>query len=279
MNAILAKFNRKMVKEKRNIILLMDNVSSHSPSFCESFSNVKVVFLPVNTTSRLQPLDAGIIKNFKVHYRKQLLNHVLAKVNEEGSNENVSTICKSVNVLLAIRWIKQAWEDVTVCTIKNCFRRCGAIPRNVDEETATSAPFADLDSEEEDTTLSSLDGLVSQIASDITAVKYVNEDDLPTCLTFDGEDDVNLRLSLRSTVVEGCLPKRQDLDAEEDLQCSSIQSFDVALTLAKDLSLFLEERGDEVAVENQQKVISALQDAKLKRATKQSTLFDFVHQS
>ena len=53
----------------------------------------------------------------------------------------------------------------------------------------------------------------------------------------------------------------------------------MALTLAKDLSLFLEERGDEVAVENQQKVISALQDAKLKRATKQSTLFDFVHQS
>ena len=138
---------------------------------------MKVVFLPVNTTSRLQPLDAGIIKNFKVHYRKQLLKHVLAKVNEEGSNENASTICKSVNVLLAIRWIKQAWEDVTVSTIKNCFRRCGAIPRDVDEETATSDPFADLDSEEEDSTLSSLDGLVSQIASDITAVQYVNEDD------------------------------------------------------------------------------------------------------
>ena len=84
MNTVIAKLNRRMVKEKRNILLLMDNVSSHSPFLCESFSNVKVVFLPVNTTSRLQPLDAGIIKNFKVHYRKQLLKHVLTKVNEQG---------------------------------------------------------------------------------------------------------------------------------------------------------------------------------------------------
>ena len=174
MSTILTKLNRRMVREKRNI--LMDNVSSHSPTFCESFSNVKVVFLPVNTTSRLQPLDAGIIKNFKVHYRKQLLidKHVLTKVNAEGANENASTICKSVDVLLAIRWIKQAWENVTISTIKNCFRRCGAIPQDIDQETATSDPFADLDREEKDSTLSSLEDLVSQIDNDITAEQYVN---------------------------------------------------------------------------------------------------------
>ena len=66
---------------------------------------------------------------------------------------------------------------------------------------------------------------------------------------------------------------------DEDLECSSIQSFDVALTLARDLLLFLEERREEAAAENQQKVISALQDAKLTRPTRQSTLLDFIHQS
>ena len=96
-----------------------------------------------------------------------------------------------------------------------------------------------------------------------------------------------MRQSLRSAVVEGCLPKRLELDAEEDEssdeevedhECSSIQSFDVALMLAKDLLLFLEEKG-EAAAESQQKVISALQDAKLTRPTRQSTFFDFIHQS
>ena len=100
--------NAKMKKEERKIIPLMDNVSSHSRHLL--FSNVKVVFLPVNTMTRLQPLDAGIIKNFKVHYRRQFLKHVLTKVNEEGGSGSASSIhiCKLVNILLAIKWIKEA---------------------------------------------------------------------------------------------------------------------------------------------------------------------------
>ena len=39
--------------------------------------------------------------------------------------------------------------------------------------------------------------------------------------------------------------------------------FDTALTLARDLLKFLEEKGEDKAAEDQHKVISALQDAKL----------------
>ena len=100
MDTILSELNRRLVKEKRNILLLLDNVSSHTPDLKEKFSNIKVVFLPVNTTSKLQPLDAGIIKNFKVHYRKSLVKHTFAKIND--TSYTVNTICKSVNILLAI---------------------------------------------------------------------------------------------------------------------------------------------------------------------------------
>ena len=67
MEDILACINRRLQIEKRNVLLLVDNVSSHEPALTSKFSNIKVVLLPKNTTSRLQPLDAGIIKNFKVH--------------------------------------------------------------------------------------------------------------------------------------------------------------------------------------------------------------------
>lgn len=66
MEGILTDLNRRLVRQGRKILLLLDNVTSHDPLLKEKFSNIRFVFLPQNTISRLQPLDAGIIKNFKV---------------------------------------------------------------------------------------------------------------------------------------------------------------------------------------------------------------------
>jgi hypothetical protein len=57
-------------------------------------SNVKLVFLPPNTITGTQPLDFGIIRNFKVKYRKVLLEFLL-------SHENMTALVdaiKKVNV-------------------------------------------------------------------------------------------------------------------------------------------------------------------------------------
>ena len=73
MAAVLARFKRKLVFEDRKVILFLDNATCHPESMIGQFSQVKIIFLPKNTTSRLQPLDAGIIQNFKVKYRKRLV--------------------------------------------------------------------------------------------------------------------------------------------------------------------------------------------------------------
>lgn len=73
----LKELNVQMQSEKRKILLFLDNASSH-PNL--QFSNVKLVFLPPCTTSKLQPLDAGIIANFKVHYRSWMLKYLLTQM-------------------------------------------------------------------------------------------------------------------------------------------------------------------------------------------------------
>lgn len=67
MEEWLIQLNEKMVIQKRNILLFMDNATSH-PNL--NLTNIQLRFLPLRTTSKLQPLDQGIINAVKVHYRK-----------------------------------------------------------------------------------------------------------------------------------------------------------------------------------------------------------------
>src|SRR5438046_344153 len=63
----LKKFDRYVC---RSVILVIDNAPSHIWINLQ-LHNVKVISLPPNTTSKLQPLDAGIIAAFKRHYRQR----------------------------------------------------------------------------------------------------------------------------------------------------------------------------------------------------------------
>ena len=65
MEKFLDTLNFQMRKERRNVILFLDNTTVHPSSLTDMNSNIKIVFLPKNKTSRLQPLDAGIIQSFK----------------------------------------------------------------------------------------------------------------------------------------------------------------------------------------------------------------------
>lgn len=85
-----------------------------------AFSNISIKFLPKNTTSKTQPLEAGIIANWMVKYKKKLLQYVCSKVD---GVKNASEIVKSVNVSMAIEWGKQAWSEVSQDTIVKCFKK------------------------------------------------------------------------------------------------------------------------------------------------------------
>ncbi|CAI6361843.1 unnamed protein product [Macrosiphum euphorbiae] len=109
MKEWLSNFDRKM--QGRKVILFLDNATSH-PHL--NLQNVKLAFFPPNVTSTCQPLDLGIIKNFKTHYRINLLKHVISSID----NENIKK--PNVTVLEAVMWTtaalkknKQGNEDLS----------------------------------------------------------------------------------------------------------------------------------------------------------------------
>ena len=80
MSGVLKRLERKIKRQNRNVVLFLDNATSHEESIEKSLSNIKLVFLPKSTTSRLQPLDGGIIRAFKLKYRKLLIRYVISRV-------------------------------------------------------------------------------------------------------------------------------------------------------------------------------------------------------
>ena len=97
----IKKVNQGMKSQKRKILLFLDNATSHSDSL--KLSNVTLRFLPPNTTSKLQPLDLGIIRAFKARYRKHMLKHLVAKID--------------INMLDAIHWVDRNKRNNNCCLL------------------------------------------------------------------------------------------------------------------------------------------------------------------
>lgn len=114
-NNWLLNLERDMKRQKRKIILFLDNCTVHNNA--PNLENVTLQFFPPNTTSKLQPLDQGVIQNFKTLYRKEIVRMKLDCI-ETGAS------C-TITVLTAMNLIHKAWNNVTNTTIANCFKSCG----------------------------------------------------------------------------------------------------------------------------------------------------------
>jgi hypothetical protein len=78
----LLRFDKRMGAEKCNVALILGDCAAHSVNTA-AVRDVSVYFLPPNTTSKTQPMHAGVIKNLKLHYCSQIVRQRLAP-HEEG---------------------------------------------------------------------------------------------------------------------------------------------------------------------------------------------------
>ena len=67
----LQDFNHQVVQKHggQHVLLLLDNCPSYNAQGV-TLSHVDIHFLPPNTTSKIQPMDAGVIMAFKRCYRR-----------------------------------------------------------------------------------------------------------------------------------------------------------------------------------------------------------------
>lgn len=113
-------------QRKRKSLLLIDNAPSHI------YDKTKLKWLQVeeldpNLTAHIQPLDGGIIRAFKAHYRRLYLRHVLER--DEAGEEDIWHI----NQLEGMRLAEEAWSVVSTSTIVNCWKHTGIVsPRGPD---------------------------------------------------------------------------------------------------------------------------------------------------
>ena len=246
LDKVLSKLNRQLRSKGRSIALLMDNPGCHPPEIKDKHSNIKIIFLPPNTTSKLQPLDLGIIQNFKVHYRKLFLRFVISKIDE---CDTASEVVKSVSILQAIRWVAQAWEAVKKETISKCFRKGGILDDNfalVSCECEDQDPFRELDSQP---TGDELEDLIHQLnmpaETRCSVSEYMNgDDDLPTCSE---QDDETWEDEFFASIVseQPPLEREEPDDVTFDLEPPplKIKNFGEAIHSLEDVQAFLDSKG------------------------------------
>ena len=95
VESILQRLDRGMNQEKRKVILFWDNATCHPETAQAGLKNIILVFLSKNTTSRLQPLNTGIIRKFKHKYRKLLIRYIVSRIDE---GKTASQIIEEVHV-------------------------------------------------------------------------------------------------------------------------------------------------------------------------------------
>ncbi|CAI5469438.1 unnamed protein product [Closterium sp. Yama58-4] len=150
-------------------------------------SNVRLVFLPPNSTAFTQPLDQGIIATTKARYRQHWLRAFSGLWNADGATSSVARFRPNLRDILG--WLSDAWTSVGARTIQRCWWRTGCLPlswsldlTHVHDDEPIPAAYPDI---ELDNDIDDVGTLISGLAlgnAAMTAAEYVAIDDgEPTC--------------------------------------------------------------------------------------------------
>ena len=222
------KIDRKLRTDGRKIALIIDNCPAHP--HVSDLTNIQLIFLPPNTTSVLQPMDQGVNRSLKSHYRGRVVR-LLCRDLDKGQAYPKISILQAMEILAA------SWEAVTRETIVNCFKKAGI---NTEAQhaaiTDSDDPFKDLQE--------SLDALKAadpdMVPEDISAESIVDVDNdviatAPVIMDDDILEQFQKDHSPESDEEDGCDDESLNDEVPERPSRSEVES---ALDVLKNASLF-----------------------------------------
>ncbi|XP_044308814.1 tigger transposable element-derived protein 1-like [Varanus komodoensis] len=129
IHEVFAPSVRAYLAEKnlpRKALLVMDSAPAHPPGLEEELVGesgfIKVMFLPSNVTSLIQPMDQQVIANFKKLYTKAMFQRCF-----EATSETELTLGDfwkgHYNLLDGLRVIDKAWREVSLGTMQSAWKK------------------------------------------------------------------------------------------------------------------------------------------------------------
>ena len=206
------------------------------------------------------------------------MRYVLSKIDECDS---ASDVVKSVNILVAIRWVALAWSQVTTETITKCFKKAGILDMGLDVVNRgiedDSDPFLEADERME------LESLIEKTGDGgCTVDEFLNGDsDLPVCVEMD-DDNWNITfIEELGNDQEDCGDVDRDSDdedsADQEEPIPKLKTYKEAITALEDVSQFLEYKGHGDEALSVGSIIDRIVNLKHASA-RQTTLHDYFSQ-
>ncbi|XP_054737977.1 jerky protein homolog-like [Anastrepha obliqua] len=113
------KKHLKSVNLSIKAILVLDNAPTH-PHDC-AVDDIKLVYLPPNVTSLVQPMDQGVIESLKRRYRRKLVSEILQR--SESEDKGLLQVIKKINIKDVIYILATAFQEMPSSAFVKSWRK------------------------------------------------------------------------------------------------------------------------------------------------------------
>uniref|UniRef100_A0A7N4P5J7 HTH CENPB-type domain-containing protein n=1 Tax=Sarcophilus harrisii TaxID=9305 RepID=A0A7N4P5J7_SARHA len=103
-------------------LLILDSAPGHPGNLDDLSDNVRVEYLPKNTTSLIQPMNQGVIATFKACYLRRVF-HLLQQRAHRDDKGTIREFWRNYNILNAVYNISESWEELAESTLNSGWKK------------------------------------------------------------------------------------------------------------------------------------------------------------
>lgn len=212
VNEFIPKVKRFL--KERNLpekaILVLDNAGTHPHELeCEDAPGIKLLFLPANVTSLIQPMDQGVIECMKRRYRRKLLSEILGKMDTD-SVDLISAL-KQINIKDVIYMTAESYNEIPSTTLVKSWRKAWPNIEKLVDGTVNGDVIQVADEQQGNCSNAELINDLTKLAS--TSGDKILDQDVQEWVT--GDDDLDNEYLSDEQIVHNVVQEYESEEAEK----------------------------------------------------------------